>query len=99
MFYLDIFNTIKEICVYCNEACEVKIIESKDFTNTEEFFKQSQYKGIKYVDISCQFSLNEQTETYLLRMFYKLAKNKPIEILEVKIEKNKVNLTMRLYGT
>jgi len=98
-FYPKVFNKIKEMCAYYNAACEVKLSTSKDLTNTEEFFRASQYQGIRYVDLLCAVSLREPLETYLLNMFYEIAKDNPIEMLDVKIEKNTVNLTMRLYGT
>lgn len=97
-FYLDVFNSIKEICSYYNANLEIKIIEAKDFVNTEEFFKPSQYKGIRYLDILCLAGLKDSSDTYLFEMLYKIIKNRPIETLEVKIEKNTLNLTMRLYG-
>jgi hypothetical protein len=98
-FYLDVFNTLKDIAGYYNEACEVKILGGKDFTDTREFFKASVYEGIRYVDILCRFNLREETATSLLYMFYGLERTAPLEILEVNVGKNKVILTMRLYGT
>lgn len=97
-FYLEVFNDINEICSYYNADCEVKINEAKDFVNTQEFFRESQYKGIRHLDIFCRVDLKGQLDTYLFDMLYKMVKSKPIEILEVNLEKNILNLTMRLYG-
>jgi len=96
--YLGVFNDIRQICYYYNADSEIKIIGARDFVNTEEFFKQSQYKGVRYLDILFLTGLKGSSDTYLFEKLYKIIKNRPIEILEVKIEKNTLNLTMRLYG-
>ena len=97
-FYLEVFSDIKELFSYYRAASEIKIIGSKDLVNTQEFFKESQYKGIRYVDVLAQVDLKNQPDTYLFDMLYKMLKSRPIEILEVRLEKNILNLTMRLYG-
>lgn len=97
--YLDVFNGIKEIAGYYNEPCEVKVLGGRDLTNIGEFFKASAYEGIRYVDISCRFNLNAETAASLLRMFYGLKNSRPMEILDVNMQKDKAVLTMRLYGT
>ena len=97
-FYLEVFSDIKELSSYYRAVSEIKIIGSKDLVNTQEFFKESQYKGIRHVDVLCQLDLKNQPDTYLFDMFYKMLKSKPIEVLEVRLEKNILNLTMRLYG-
>lgn len=97
-FYLAVFNDIKEICSYYHANSELRIIEAKDFVNTQEFFRQSPYKGIRYVDILCRVDLKDQPDTYLFDLLYKMTKSKPIEILEVNLEKNMLSLTMRIYG-
>ena len=51
-----------------------------------------------YADILCRIGLKDYHDAYLFEAFYKIIKNKPIEILEVEIEKDVLNLTMRLYG-
>jgi len=48
-FYLEVFSDIKELSSYYRAVSEIKIIGSKDLVNTQEFFKESQYKGIRYV--------------------------------------------------
>lgn len=97
-FYLEVFNDIKEISSYYHAASEIKIIGSKDLVNTQEFFKEFQYKGIRYVDLLCQLDLKDQLGMYLFDTLYKILKSRPIEVLEVRLEKNILNLTMRLYG-
>lgn len=96
--YPGVFSGIKEICSYYHADSEVKIIEAKDFVNTREFFKSSQYQGIRYVDILCQVDFKNQPDTYLFDTLYKMLKSGPLEILELNLEKNILNLTMRLYG-
>jgi hypothetical protein len=98
-YSLQVYNDIKEIAAYYNEACEVKIAGAKDLTALKDLFKPSVYEGIKYFDILCRFSLNERTGGSLLRMFCSLGQAGPMEILEVYLEKNTVVLIMRLYGT
>ena len=98
-FYLEVFSDIKELSSYYRAVSEIKIIRSKDLVNTREFFKESQYKGIRYVDVLCQLDLKNQPDTYLFDRLYKLLKPRPIEVLEVSLEKSILNLTMRLYGT
>ena len=98
-FYLEVFSDIKELSSYYRAVSEIKIIGSKDLVNTQEFFKESQYKGIRYVDVLCQLDLKNQPDTYLFDMLYKMLKSRPIEVLEIRLEKNILNLTMRLYGT
>lgn len=98
-FYLEVFNDIKELSSYYRAASEVKIIEAKDLVNIQDFFKESRYKGIRYVDVLCRFDFRGQSDTYLFDMLYKMLKFRPIEVLEVSLEKNILNLTMRLYGS
>lgn len=97
-FYLEVFNDIKELSSYYRAASEIKIIGSRDLVNTREFFKESRYKGIRYVDLLCQLDLKNQPDPYLFDMLYKMLKSRPIEVLEASLEKNILNLTMRLYG-
>lgn len=97
-FYLEVFNDIKELSFYYRAASEVKIIEAKELVNIQTFFKESQYKGIKYVDVLCRVDLKNQFDTYLFDTLYKMLKDRPIEVLEASLEKNILNLTMRLYG-
>jgi len=42
--------------------------------------------------------LKDLSDTYLFEALYKIIRNKPIDILDVEIEKDSINLTMRLYG-
>lgn len=98
-FYLEVFSDIKELSSYYCAASEIKIIGSKDLVNTQEFFKESQYKGIRYVDVLCQLDLKNQPDTYSFDTLYKMLKSRPIDVLDVRIEKNILNLTMRLYGS
>ena len=98
-FYLEVFSDIKELSSYYRAVSEIKIIGSKDLVNTQEFFKESQYKGIRYVDVLCQLDLKNQPDTYLFDVLYKMLKSRPIEILGVRLEKNILNLTMRFYGS
>jgi len=98
-FYLEVFSDIKELSSYYRAVSEIKIIGSKDLVNTQEFFKESQYKGIRYVDVLCQLDLKNKPDPYLFDMLYKMLKSRPIEVLEVRLEKNNLNLTMRLYGS
>lgn len=98
-FYLELFNDIKEISFYYRAASEIKIIGARDLVNMQEFFKESQYKGIRYVDVLCRFDLRGQPDMYLFDTLYKMLKSRPIEMREVSLEKNIFNLTMRLYGS
>ncbi len=98
-FYLKVFSGIKEICSYYHAGCEFNIVDSKDFVNTREFFRESQYKGIRYVDVLCRIDLKSRFSAYLFDMLFRLLKSEPVEIMEVKIEKNILNLTIRLYGS
>lgn len=98
-FYLKVFSDIREVCSYYHAGCELTIVDSKDFVNTREFFRESHYKGIRYVDVLCRVDLKDKLNSYLFDMLSRLLKSAPIEILEVKLEKNILNLTLRLYGT
>jgi len=98
-FYLEVFNDIKEISFYYRVPCEVRIIGAKDLVSIRSFFKESQYKGIKYVDLLCSFDLRKQRDTYLLDAFYKMLKSRPLDVLDVNLEKSILSITMRLYGT
>ena len=97
-FYLEVFNDIKEISFYYRAPSELKVIGAKDLVNIRNFFKESQYKGIKYVDLSCSFDLRKQRNAYLLDALYKMLKSKPIDVLDVRVEKGIFSITMRLYG-
>lgn len=97
-FYLEVFNDIKELSFYYRAPSELKIIGAKDLVGIRNFFKESYYKGIKYVDLSCSFDLRKQRDTYLLDALYKMLKSRPLDVLGVSLEKNILNITMRLYG-
>jgi len=97
-FYLEVFNDIKEISFYYHAPVEVKIIGAKDLVSIRNFFKESQYKGIKQVDITCSFDLRKQRNTYLLDTLYKMLKSMPLSVQDVSLEKGFVTVTMRLYG-
>ncbi len=98
-FYLGVFNDIKELSFYYRTPSEIKIIEAKELVNIKEFFKESQYKGVRYADVLCRFDLRSQLDMYLFDMLYKMLKSRPLEMQEVSLEKNILNLTMRLYGS
>ncbi len=98
-FYLEVFNDIKEISFYYRAPSEVKIIGAKDLVGIRNFFKESQYKGIKYIDLSCSFDLRKQRNTYLLDALHKMLKSRPLDVLDVSVEKGIVSITLRLYGT
>jgi len=98
-FYLEVFNDIKELSSYYRAASEIKIIGAKDLVDIQDFFKECQYKGIRYIDVLCRLDLRDQPDTYLFDMLYKMLKSRPIEVLEANLEKNILNLTMRLYGS
>lgn len=98
-FYPEVYSDIKDVCSYYHADSEIKIIGAKDLVNTEEFFKDSQYKGVRYVDILAQVDLKEQLDTYLISLLCRMTKLKPIEILGLNLEKDMLNLTLRLYGT
>ena len=97
-FYFELFNDIKEISFYYHASSEIKVPGAKDLVNIADFFKPSQYKGIRCVDVSCRIDLKDLSDTYLFEALYKIIRNKPIDILDVEIEKGAVNLTIRLYG-
>lgn len=98
-FYLEVFNDIKEISFYYRAPVEVKIVGAKDLVNIRSFFKESLYKGIKQIDLTCSFDLRKQRNSYLLDALYKMLKSKPLSILDISLEKGFVILTMRLYGS
>jgi len=97
-FYLAAFNDIKEISFYYHVSSEIKILGAKDLVNITEFFKPSQYKGIRCVDILCQIGLKNALDIYSFEPLYKIMKNRPLEILDVEIENGVLNLKLRLYG-
>jgi len=97
-FYLEVFNDIKEIAFYCRAPVEVKIAGAKDLVDIRQFFRESQYKGIRQVDITCSFDLRKQRNTYLLDTLYKILKSRSLSVLDVSLEKGFVTVTMRLYG-
>ena len=96
--YPEVYSGVKEICSYYHANSEIKIIGAKDLVNTEEFFKDSQYKGVRYVDILAQVDLKGQLDTSLISLLCRMTKLKPIEILSLNLEKDILNLTLRLYG-
>ena len=98
-FYLEVFNDIKELSFFYRAPSEVKIIGAKDLIGIRSFFKESQYKGINYVDLSCSFDLRKQRNTYLLDALHKMLKSRPLDVLDVSVEKGIVSITLRLYGT
>ena len=98
-FYLEVFNDIKDISFYYHASSEIKIPEAKDLGNIAQAFRPSQYRGIRCADIACRISLKNILDTNLFEALYKILKNKPVDILEWKIEKDNINLTMRLYGS
>lgn len=97
-FYLKIFNDIREACIYYGAPCEIKIIGAKDFVDTQDYFKPSEYRGIKSVDALCQITLSNVSNADLTGIIYKIIKFNPVEVLEAKIEKNTLSLILRLYG-
>lgn len=97
-FYPEVYSDIKEICAYYRAPSEIKIIGAKDLVNTEEFFKESQYKGVRYVDVTVQIELKDHSDMYLVSVLSKFTKTRPIEILGLALEKDSLNLTLRLYG-
>ena len=97
-FYLEVFNDIKEVSFYYRASSEIKIPEAKDLVSLLRFFKPSQYRGIRCVDVLCRIDLKDLSGTYIFEMLYKIIKNRPIDILDVEIEKDVLSLTMRLYG-
>jgi hypothetical protein len=97
-FYLEVFNDIKELSFYYRAPVEIKIVGAKDLVNIRNFFKESQYKGIKYVDLLCSFDLKKQHDKSLLDALSKMLKSRPVDVLDISIEKNIFSITMRLYG-
>jgi len=96
--YLDIFNSIKEISGYCNTVSAIKIPGVNDAANIEQSFKDSAYKGIRYVDVLCEVTFKDALDEHFLPMFYEMINLKAVSILGVNLEKDKLTLTMRLYG-
>ena len=96
--YRELFNRAKEIAFYYRAGCEVKILSARDLVDIREFFKESQYKGISCVDVLCRVELKKQQDVYLSNAFYKMLKSMPADVLEARLEKNTLNLTLRLYG-
>jgi len=97
-FYLEVFNVIREVSFYHHADSEIKIIEAKDLVSIEDLFKPSVYRGIRYVDILCRIGVKDSLDTNLFEVLHKIIKTKPIEILDLRIEKGVLSLTMRLYG-
>jgi hypothetical protein len=96
--YLEIFCDIKEICAYYRADCEIKILGEKDLVNIQDFFKESKYKGVHYIDILAQVNLKIQPDTYIISVLYNALKTMPVEILRLNLEKDALSLTLRLYG-
>lgn len=97
-FYLEVFNDIKEVSFYYRMPVEVKITGAKDLVNIRSFFRESAYKGIKQVDLTCSFDLRKQRSSYLFDALYKMFKSRPLSVQKISLEKGFVNITMRLYG-
>ncbi len=96
--YPGIYSNIKEVCSYYQADSEIKLTNAKELQSLRESFKESQYKGIKYADVSVRVDLKNQKDAYLINVLSRMIKTKPIEILELILEKDKLNLTLRLYG-
>ena len=96
--YLDLLNNIKEISNYSNAVSIIKISGANEGTDIEQFFKTSAYKGIRYVDVLCEVNFKDELDMHFLPMFYEMIKLKPISLLEVGLDKDRLILTMRLYG-
>ena len=96
--YLDLLNNIKEISNYSNAVSVIKIPGANDAANIEQFFKASAYKGIRYMDVLCEVDFKDELDEHFLPMFYEMIKLKPISLLEVGLDKDRLILTMRLYG-
>ena len=98
-FYLEVFNDIKEVSFYYHASSEIKIPEAKDLVSLFRFFKPSQYRGIRCVDVLCRINLKDLSGTYIFETLYKIIRDRPIDILDAEIEKDVLSLTMRLYGS
>lgn len=96
--YPAVCNDIRQICLYCGLHSDIRIIVSGDIASRQESFRPSEYKGIRYADILCQVRLKDLKDTRILDLLYKMIKVKPIEVTGLKIEKNTLNLTLRIYG-
>jgi len=96
--YPQIFCDLKEISAYYAADCEVKIIGGKDFVKIRDFFKASKYKGVRCIDVLVQVDLKNQPDAYLISVLCKFFKFRAAEILKLNLEKDMVNLTLRLYG-
>ena len=96
--YPQVFCDIKEICDYYHSDCEIKILGGKDLVNIKDFFKESKYKGVHYIDILAQVNLKSQPDTYIISVLYNTLKTRPVEILRLNLEKDALSLSLRLYG-
>jgi len=97
--YPEVYSNIKEACSYYQANSEIRLAALKDLEDIKESFKESQYRGIKYADVFVKVDLKNQKDAYLISVFCRMIKTKPAEILELGLEKDKLNLTLRLYGT
>ena len=97
--YFELFNDIKEVSFYYRAISEIKVPGAKDLASIEEFFKPSQYKGVRCVDIVCGISLKDLSDICIFETLYKIVQNRPVDILYAEIKKDAVTLTMRLYGS
>ena len=96
--YLDLFKNVEEICGYYQFPCTVKISGGRDLSDIKQFFQESQYPGIKFVEVLCQVNFRDPNNLYLTNLFYRMAEHRPIEFNEIRIEGNSLTLKMRLLG-
>ena len=97
--YLEVFGQIQEISSYYHADSKVSIAEAKNLVNTREFFRPSDYKGVNFLDLQVRVDLKSQPDKHLISLLSNMAGSRPVEILEINLEKDILSLIMRLYGT
>ncbi|HAH20148.1 MAG TPA: hypothetical protein DCL49_04495 [Candidatus Omnitrophica bacterium] len=98
IFYVEILNKVKSLAGYYEAIGNVQIVGAKDLVNIEQFFKDSVFHGVKYVDVLCRVDFKGRADGMVFDYFYEIQESNPVEIIGVKIEKTVVNIQMRLYG-
>ena len=84
--YLDLCKGVEEIRGYYHFPCAVKITGSRDLTDISQFFRESQYPGIKFVEVLCQVNFRDLDDLYLTNLFYQMAAHRPIEFNDIHLE-------------
>jgi len=98
-FYIDFFNNIKLISAFNNVTFKFFIPESKNRIDVGQFFKNSQYEGVKIVDVKVIFKAkNMPSIISILEILTMMQKEYPIEIIGIRNKKDYLECDITLYG-